>query len=122
MHYRRMLRQGWIGQAKPLRAQRRYVKGTDEERFWDKVKKTDTCWYWMGATTTAGYGEFQIDKRTVYVHRWAYTVFKGKIPETLHIDHLCNTRNCVNPDHMEPVTIQENSRREAERLKYARTN
>ena len=27
------------------------------------------------------------------------------------IDHLCGVRCCVNPDHLEPVTTQENIRR-----------
>jgi HNH endonuclease len=27
------------------------------------------------------------------------------------IDHLCRVRCCVNPDHLEPVTTQENIRR-----------
>src|SRR3990167_10447262 len=40
-----------------------------------------------------------------------YELHKGKIPNGLHIDHLCRTPACVNPDHMEPVTCAENRRR-----------
>lgn len=32
----------------------------------------------------------------------------GEIPEGLVLDHLCRVHNCVNPQHLEPVTIQEN--------------
>jgi hypothetical protein len=35
----------------------------------------------------------------------------GEIPEGMQIDHLCRVRNCVNPDHLEPVTSAENTRR-----------
>jgi thiol-disulfide isomerase/thioredoxin len=28
--------------------------------------------------------------------------------DTRHIDHLCRNRACLNPDHLEPVTIREN--------------
>jgi len=115
MHYRRLLRRGQIGSVKPLRNQRRFAKGTDEDRFWLRVDKTATCWLWTVATTTAGYGEFQVNKKTVYAHRWAYEHFKGLIPIGLHIDHLCFVRHCVNPQHLEAVTLAENNRRAWER-------
>jgi hypothetical protein len=35
----------------------------------------------------------------------------GPIPDGLTIDHLCRTPACVNPEHMEPVTMAENIRR-----------
>lgn len=44
-------------------------------------------------------------------HREAYKAFKGEIPDGLELDHLCRVRNCVNPDHLEPVTRLENARR-----------
>jgi hypothetical protein len=35
----------------------------------------------------------------------------GPIPDGLVIDHLCRVHNCVNPEHLEPVTPAENTRR-----------
>ncbi|MGH9151353.1 MAG: HNH endonuclease [Acidimicrobiales bacterium] len=32
-------------------------------------------------------------------------------PEGLTLDHLCRDRRCVNPAHLEPVTVAENLRR-----------
>lgn len=54
-----------------------------------------------------GYGQF--DKQ--YAHRWAYEHLRTEIPEGLELDHLCRTRHCVNPWHLEPVTHAENHRR-----------
>lgn len=46
-----------------------------------------------------------------YAHRLAYEGLVGPIPEGLQIDHLCRVRNCVNPEHLEPVTSRENTMR-----------
>ena len=44
-------------------------------------------------------------------HRCSYEFLKGEIPNGLVIDHLCRVRNCINPDHLEPVTPLENMMR-----------
>jgi hypothetical protein len=46
-------------------------------------------------------------------HRWMYEQKIGPIPKGLVIDHLCRNTRCVNPDHLEPVTRGENTRRGA---------
>lgn len=45
------------------------------------------------------------------VHRVAYELRVGPIPEGMQIDHLCRVRRCVNPAHLEPVSQTENIRR-----------
>jgi len=47
----------------------------------------------------------------VKAHRWAYETCVGSINDGLQIDHLCRVRECVNPDHLQPVTHAENMRR-----------
>lgn len=85
------------------------------DRFWAKVEKTETCWIWTGGISANGYGNFWDGTRQVGAHRFAYETFVGPIPEGLQIDHVkargCTTRACVRPDHLEPVTGQENQAR-----------
>lgn len=78
-----------------------------ERDFWDRVTKGDGCWLWTGAVSSTGYGKFTRH----YAHRFSYELAKGPIPDGLTIDHLCRVPRCVNPDHLEAVTIGENMKR-----------
>lgn len=66
------------------------------------------CWRWLGCKAKNGYGRLTLNRKALYAHRYAYCMFKGEIPEGLDLDHLCRTRDCVNPAHLEPVTRQVN--------------
>lgn len=65
------------------------------------------CWLWIGALQN-GYGSIKKEGRNYPAHRLSYEMNKGAIPGGLVIDHLCRVPSCVNPDHLEPVTIGEN--------------
>ena len=58
-----------------------------------------------------GYVRTTLNGKSIYAHRKAYILSKGEIPLGYEIDHLCMVRNCVNPNHLEAVTKQENTRR-----------
>lgn len=76
------------------------------------VEPNTGCWIWRGAIATpGGYGTMKVDGRTRLAHRLSYEYFKGQIHDGLDIDHLCRTRCCVNPDHLEAVTRQVNLNR-----------
>lgn len=76
-------------------------------RFFTRVEVTGFCWNWTGGTSTV-YGLFWFDNRMVRAHRWVYEHLVGPIPDGMQLDHLCRNTKCVNPDHLEPVTQQEN--------------
>lgn len=70
------------------------------------------CWIYTGARHTEGYG--LVGWRTYgtnYAHRVAYQRLVGPIPDGLQLDHLCRTRPCVRPAHLEPVAMRENIKR-----------
>ena len=88
---------------------------TPAERLLSKCKITGECYIWSGAISTNGYGAFRINGITKPVHRVAYLLFNGPIPEGLHIDHTCNNRLCCNHEHLEAVTQDENNKRQGNR-------
>ncbi len=81
--------------------------------FAERIEKTSTCWLWTGGVTSTGYGSLRLNGKLRYAHRHAYELANGSIPEGLVVDHLCRNRLCVNPEHLEPVTLAENTRRGA---------
>jgi len=70
---------------------------------------TTKCWEWNGVHYKLGYARFGSGIGiTDLVHRLMYELIKGKIKEGLILDHTCSNKGCVNPDHLEEVTYQEN--------------
>lgn len=78
------------------------------ERFWSKVDISGDCWLWTAYTRHDGYGTFMIDRVPEPAHRFAWECVNEKVPSGITLDHLCRTRNCVNPAHLEIVTRGEN--------------
>ncbi len=78
-----------------------------------RLDETTGCHVWTATTVGGAYGLFYVNerKRQILAHRFAYERSKGPIPVGLHIDHLCRNKSCVNPEHLEAVTHQENHRR-----------
>lgn len=95
-----------------------------EDRFWTKVQVTPACWIWTAGVDGKGYGAACIgsgaEKRQRRAHRLAYELLAGPIPDGMVIDHVvCGNRRCVNPAHMEVVTVQENTARSNRKRDYA---
>jgi hypothetical protein len=112
MHYQRVRHHGSVDL--PPRPE-------PEALFWSQVDKVGPiksdelgpCWLWLAYVMPTGYSFWQIGRRKTTAHRFAYELVYGPIPDGLHIDHLCKTRSCVRPSHLEAVTQAENNRRAA---------
>lgn len=65
------------------------------------------CWLYAGRINSNGYGILN-DR---YVHRIMWEQYNDKIPDGMQIDHLCRVRQCINPDHLEPVSPRVNTLR-----------
>jgi hypothetical protein len=77
-------------------------------KFFQNIEKTDSCWLWTGGQNGRGYGNFYDGRRMVRAHRFSFKLFRHDIPDELVIDHLCQNKLCVNPDHLDAVTQQVN--------------
>lgn len=93
-----------------LAALRQFPIGQRWRQFFTVGESTE-CWLWRGSKTADGYGHFNALRKHHLAHRGVYNLLKGEIPPGMQLDHLCRTRLCVNPNHMEVVTQQENIRR-----------
>jgi hypothetical protein len=79
------------------------------ERFWAKVRKTDSCWLFEGGKDR--YGSIHLGGRTgkgTLAHRFSWELHFGPIPDGLYVCHKCDTPRCVRPDHLFLGTQQDN--------------
>lgn len=99
-HYEAERRNGRIEVTKPLPAW---------ERFCANVDFFGDCWqYNPDKIYATGYGAFSVDGQYIGAHRYIWETLVGEIPVGMQLDHMCRNRGCVNPDHMEIVTLVEN--------------
>ncbi len=81
----------------------------------------DGCWMWLHALDAHGYSRISRNGRNYRAYVEIYEKSRGAVPAGLTLDHLCHSRDlacpggktcmhrrCVNPDHLEPVTIKVN--------------
>lgn len=90
----------------------RYPRPTTRQRLECKtVKLTCGCHIYFGKIAKNGYGHIWENGQTALAHRVAWKISNGPIPDGMQLDHICRTRSCVNPNHLELVTCRENLRR-----------
>ena len=81
---------------------------THPQTFWSKVNARGTgddgCWHWTAAKDKDGYGLFLLDGKLTGAHRVAWELARGPIPEGARVLHICFSKGCVNPDHLELST------------------
>lgn len=80
------------------------------KRFWDKVRKTDECWNWVGCLNDDGYGSIRYENKARKAHRISYLLEYGAFDERLRVLHSCDNPTCVRPDHLFLGTQGDNMR------------
>lgn len=83
--------------------------------YWcQTIPFTYGCEVWDGGSWENGHGyaRIQVKGKPFYVHRARWELTCGRIPEGRVLDHcLCLWKPCIRLDHLEPVTVAENTRR-----------
>jgi hypothetical protein len=76
-------------------------RGDLATRFWSRVNKAEDatgCWLWQGSRRDNGYGQFAWRPRSLSVHRIAWELANGPIPDGFMVLHRCDVRHCVRND------------------------
>jgi hypothetical protein len=82
---------------------------SEKARFMSRVRRDVDCLVWTGRLDKDGYGFFYLRRKTRRAHRVAWYDMHGEIPDGMVINHVCRNRACVNAQHLQVVTIRENT-------------
>lgn len=82
----------------------------DKVRLFEHVSIIDGCWV-IHNIEKNGYGKISLCGKKIWAHRASYEMYRGPIPKGFDLDHLCRNPACVNPEHLEIVTRQQNVNR-----------
>lgn len=104
--------------------------------LWSRIKKTRTCWLWIGGKNYSGYGLVNLDGRdisskkrqpkiknpygTSRFHRIMWEIAnKKKVPKGKKVLHKCDVRACGRPSHLFIGTQKDNVRDCLEKNRHA---
>jgi hypothetical protein len=76
------------------------IVNDDEARFKsNSIIDENGCWRWR-KSKSHGYGRTVVKRKATSAHRGSWTIFIGKIPSGMQVNHKCHVRDCINPDHL----------------------
>lgn len=97
-------------------------------RFLEKIVYDPSgCWIWQGATgfhpkyRKHRYGQIKVttgfkQSYLTTAHRYAYEVANGvSVPKGMDVDHICGTKLCVNPAHLQVLSHWDNCKKRGAR-------
>lgn len=93
-----------------------------EHRIMSKVvKERGGCWLWTAGRDDRGWGRIHVAGRWRDAHRAVWMLHNlVPIPVGYDLDHECEVRHCVRPDHLQLLTHAEHSRLTARRRRERR--
>ena len=104
----------------PLTGYISIYNGPADKRFWMRIDKNGPipkrcpelgpCWLWKGKVDSNGYGQLQVNKKTIRTNRFSYELHVGPIPLGYEICHKCDNPSCANPVHLWADTHKNNMR------------
>ena len=97
---------------------------TLRDRFYKKVIVNDCdCWGWTGAKSwkeNGGgfYGRINLNGVNISAHRASYIIHKGEIPEGMCVRHVCDNKECTNPNHLILGSVSDNNKDKTGKHRY----
>mgnify|MGYP003414498065 CR=1 FL=1 len=94
----------------PIRQRRWFGKFSNPDSYFQALLNTNgNCWEWQGPIEPAGYGKMKWGNINTRAHVYAWEFFGFDRTSGLVLDHICKNKICCNPEHLQEVTIAENT-------------
>ena len=74
-----------------------------------KIVQPDGCWVQNELKPAAdGYIKITFSGKALSAHRIIVEIISGDLSGNIVVHHKCHNRGCINPNHLQPVTPEEN--------------